>query len=395
MTSARTWACVALAVVAVRAEAQEPTTPSSRLIRPAGVPADSLHALPVALATVADAPVAGAPTAHAAPTDSAVVAKPAKPAAPAAAPAVMTISLGTVKFSGYLQAWYVGRSTDATSTFRVRTAQLKFVGAVNPRAHWTLMLDPAKALTVTDGKVNQASQMLQDAYGTVTVKGVDIDAGQFKLPFAAETDLSPTQMETIERTLFITKGKLGFVRDVGAMVSTPAKAPVRVKAGLFNSTGESQNTTDGNNQKVVAGRLELHTPLPGFRLGSSGAWGGRVSTTNPRHDRLGADASYGRGPVTLRGEWMRGWDGTRVGVGYYGLASYHLRAAELVSRYDVWTRDVTAAPGTVGLGERDLIAGVNYTLTGSGVKLGANYAFREVDRASHRHALLLSMLTAW
>jgi hypothetical protein len=322
----------------------------------------------------------------------------------------MEVGAGKVKFSGLVQAWYMGGSSDVTSTFRVRRAEMKFAGEIGPSARWTVMFDPSKALrvsnsyatvdgtrVVTDGKVTQGSLLLQDAYVSVLLGGFTLDAGQFKLPLTLEgSSVSSARLETVERSLLINEGKYGNVRDLGAMLSGPLSSDISFQIGLFNGAGEGQNSVDANDQKVAAGRLELRTALEGLRLGTSGAWSGEESDENPRRDRLGADLSFSRGPVLLRSEVMRGWDGELERRGYYALAAYRHGRKELVGRYDTWDPNTGLETAAGNVTERSYTGGLGWLLGGSNTKVQANYTYRTFgDLLSARSLFLVNLQTSW
>jgi hypothetical protein len=273
---------------------------------------------------------------------------------------------------------------------------MRFVGQIAPHTSWTVMVDPAKALKVSDSAVNQASLMLQDAFITSRWRALSIDVGQMRLPLTYEGGtLGAARIETYDRALLITEGKLGLVRDLGAMVTASAGRVATIKVGAFNGVGESQNSPDANNGKVVAGSVDLHSSSMGFSVGASGATSGRATTTNPRRDRIGGDAQWRRGPVTLRSEWMHATDGDVPREGWYGVAAYRFGALELASRYDVWDRDTRSETGDVDLAERDVVAGANWLIAGTNVKLQMDYVHRALAGAPTQHLLYLAMLTSW
>lgn len=351
------------------------------IVRTAAAPTDSAAAVPAA-GSAAAVPAALTPA-------------PAPPSS-AATPAAVQIGMGSVKFSGAMQAWYVGGSGDVTNTFRLRRAELKFAGTLTPRAGWTVMVDLAKPLRVSGGTVNQASLLLQDAYATLKAKRLAVDVGQMKLPASYEGSVSSaSSLETVDYALFISEGKAALVRDLGVAISGPLSSDIRFKAGIFNGTGESQNTTDLNDTKAVAGRLEVQTVLPGLKVATSGVWSGPVAADSLRRDRVGVDAQFTRGPVTLRSEWLRAWDAASERVGYYLLGAYRFRTVELVGRHDVFDRAAGSAAATPGMRERDYLAGVNYRISGDNVRLQANYVFRTFDGLSRRELVLLNVQTAW
>lgn len=73
---------------------------------------------------------------------------------------------------------------------------------------------------------------------------------------------------------------------------------------------------------------------------------------------------------------MRGWDGNVGRLGYYGLGSYRVKELELTGRYDVWDRDLDRESSAADVLERDFTVGLNYYLTGNGVRAQANVTRR-------------------
>ena len=366
---------------------------TARPAAPAALPAPRTVAMLPSARPVADT----AGRAAAAVPDSAASATPTPetPAAPAVAPrrAALEVGVGTVRFGGLVQAWYVdGPAERVTSTFRLRRAQLKFAGEINPRASWTVMLDLAKTLRVADGRAVPASHLLQDAYVTFGAGRATVDVGQLKLPLSYEGNVVPAwRLETVERAAFVVDGKLALVREVGARVTVPV-AGGSVQAGAFNGAGEGQNGQDTDDRKVVAGRVELPSVL-GVRVAASGAWS--HAPGEARRDRAGADARADVGPLALRAEYMRGWDGLAERAGYYGLAVYRRRAWELVGRFDSWDRDVRTELLPDALRQRDWTAGVNYLVSDTNARVQLNYVMRQVPGQPATALLLGAVQTAW
>jgi hypothetical protein len=316
---------------------------------------------------------------------------------PARAPSAITLNLGTVAFSGNMQVWFKAGSSDVVNTFLLRRAQMKFVGSVSPLVRWTLMLDAAKSVRGAGGTGSQTGSILQDAFITLKTKRLDIQAGQFILPLSFEGGgFSSVRHEAVERSLFITAGKLAQVRELGAQVSGFITAPVRFRLGVFNSMGEIASGPAVEGQKAIVGRLETQTPITGLTLGGSGAYTGRDSVGRARHDRLGADVEYARRRLGLRGEVMRGHEPMEVRTGAYGLASYRVAdQLQIVGRYDYWDRDGTAAPQGIDVVERDLLGGVSWFIDGSNVQLRANYILRRFDALPQKNQVIVSLQTAW
>src|SRR5262245_53388238 len=102
-------------------------------------------AFAMARAGVAETPPGSPPTEAVPPKEAP---PPAATSAPAPTPAPAANPLLSIKFSGLLQVWLQAGDKGTTDTFRVRRGELKAVGQVGPKVRWTVMVDPAKSLTV-------------------------------------------------------------------------------------------------------------------------------------------------------------------------------------------------------------------------------------------------------
>lgn len=338
--------------------------------------------------------------------------------APAAEPAPATETPAAPKFTfgGLLQVWYASGDAQIDS-FRIRRSELKVVVEVTPKAKATVMIDPAKALTVNntfttldgqrvvlDSSVNQASRVLQDAFLSLTyIDGVQIDVGQLKVPLSYEGLMSSARLDTVERALFATDrlrgGNLADVRDIGIVARGRLGAHVDWNVGLFNGSGEGQNDVDKNEAKSVAARLVARVPgVAGLQFGASVADGKTAGPGEPRRDRLGADVHWAHGPFTARAELMTGKDGPLERRGGYAHLGYRINPRfEVVARADSFDPD-TARDSTVdSVRERDWIAGVNVLLADHRVKAQAEYLRKEFagDRVASRNVVLVNLQTSW
>ncbi len=347
--------------------------------------------------------------------------KPAeeKPAAKTTPPASNGVEAGygKIKFNGLLQGWFSAGNGGSRDTFRIRRAELKFSGQITPKAKWTVMIDPAKALSVnnthttingtrvvTDTNVNQASRVLQDAFITLDyIKNVSIDVGQYKIPLGLEGLQSSATLETVERALFSSDrargGGLGDVRDLGVTIRGPLGKNFDYQLGLFNGTGENMNDLDKNDQKGVIGRLVVRPPfIKGLQIGGSGAWSNGRQPDRPRRDRLGAELLYRRDRFLAKSEVMTGEDGDLHRVGYYTLFGYRITPKfEGVFRFDSWDPDTRLETNSANVTERDYVVGVNYYFTESKLKLQLNYLRKTFANGilPSRNLVLVNLQTSW
>lgn len=303
-----------------------------------------------------------------------------------------------VDVHGFLQVYY--RAGDPTSTdgFRLRKADLKFGGDLSPRLRWRVGFDAAKLITLTrtpsrndttvlsDVAIDQRSRILQDAAITYTpAPALHVDVGQQVLPLSLEGTIPSSQVETIERTMFIVERSrgtgLGDVRDIGASANGVVSF-VEYHAGVFNETGESQSTTDPNDQKALVARAVVH-PFAAFQVGGSGAFEGGPAVAQ-RRERVGGEIQYRTGAVTARSEAMSARDGELRRFGYYGLAAIRpTDAVQFVARFDNWDRDRAREATINDAVERQITLGVSYLLEGDAAKVAAN-----VIRSTHPNVAL-------
>src|SRR4051812_34172807 len=335
---------------------------------------------------------------------------PAKAPAPEAA---------AVQIDGLLQVWYYDGHTITTphDSYRIRRADLRFSGVISPRVRWRVSLDGAKLLTLAkttttvsdstvlkDVAVDERTRILQEASINVAiVPSVRLDVGQQIIPLSLEGIIAASQIETIERAMFIAErnrgGGLGDVRDIGAAArGTLAAGNIDYQVGLFNEMGESQNATDQNDQKAAVGRFAVRMPmLQNLQFGASGGFEGGPLPAQQR-ERVGGEARFRTLRVTLRGEVMGGRDGTVRRLGYYGLGA--IRPApnlELVARYDVWDPDLHNESGPTTVAEHELVGGVNYFIDGGATRLAANLIRSTFPsgKVSSGTQLLLALQVVW
>jgi hypothetical protein len=201
--------------------------------------------------------------------------------------------------------------------------------------------------------------------------------GQQIIPLALEGTIATAQIETIQRTMFIEErsrgGTLGDIRDVGAEARGSAAAGmVEYQIGVFNEMGESQNTTDQDDQKAVMGRLAFHIPsFSQLQFGASGGFEG--GSAGQRRERAGGEAQFRNEWLTLRSEVMGARDGAIRRLGYYGLGAVRPRSdIEVVARWDNWDPDLHRETGPADVKERQIVGGISYFIEGAATRLAAN-----------------------
>lgn len=320
---------------------------------------------------------------------------------------------GRIRFDGLLQGWFASGDKAFRDTFRLRRAQLRFTGDINSNVRWVVMLDAAKALSVSnsftdinglpaviESRVDQFSRILQDAYIRLDYSDkARVEMGQFKVPISLEMNQQASSLDTVERALFISDPRgIGVARDLGVMVRGRVLPQLDYQFGVFNGSGESQNEVDRNQRKAFIGRVAFR-PFRGLQLGASGAWAGDGSRLDsPRRDRLGGEVLFNRDKFRIKSEVMALVDSDVHRLGYYAHFAYRVAPRfEPIFRFDSFDPNTGIENRAIGATERDYIAGFNYFLAESRVKLQMNYLRKTFDNGllPSRNLVLVNLQTSW
>jgi hypothetical protein len=256
---------------------------------------------------------------------------------------------------------------------------------------------------VTDASVNQSTRMLQDALLTVDITPhVHLDAGQFRLPLGNVGSSSSAGLETIERPMFQADrargGAFGDVRDVGFVVRGAARSYADYWIGAFNGSGESMNTVDANNEKVVVGRVSVRLPVAGLRIGLSGLSSGCAAGNAARRDRVGGELTYQHDVYIARAELQRGVDGVIDRAGGFVLFGVRpSKRAQFVARFDAWDPNWRTDGDAASARATDVMGGATWFLAGDNAKLQVNVSHRWFahDVATAINQLLVNLQTSW
>jgi hypothetical protein len=353
---------------------------------------------------------------------AAAIGSPAPAPAPAAAvppPPVITVDTGGAKLrlSGLVQGWFTASDAGVADTFRLRRGEVKLGGEVNRRVRWDLVIDTAKALSVSNSYVNvngqrvmsdtsigQSGRVLQDAFVTLTrSSSFAVAVGQQKLPLAMEGVQSSSRLDTVERALFMSDkargGTYGDIRDFGVTAKGKvATGQIEYSAGVFNGFGETQNDVDRDGQKPFMGRLVARpSAVKGLAIGTSYGRTTAHAGLPTRKDRAGVDAAFARGRLTLASELMTGHDGLLARRGYYAHTTYRIvRDLDAVFRTDTFDPDTAADTTAANVMERDWLGGVNWRIAGPSALLQVNYLRKTfLDVQPGRHVLMANVQTVW
>jgi hypothetical protein len=344
-------------------------------------------------------------------------AAPAKASPP---PPAITVETGgaKLKVSGLVQGWYTAADAAVVDTFRLRRAELKFSGDMSPNIKWVLMVDPAKALSlsattssingqnvVTAASIGQGGRVLQDVFVAMTVKPwMVVEFGQQKVPLTYEGSAqSSSKLDTVERALFMTdkfrSSGYGDMRDLGLTFRGKfAKGQLEYAAGVFNGLGEGFNDLDKNEEKTFVSR-GVYRPsfIKGLQVGGSLSRDGFQRTSTLGRERQAAELLYARGIFGVKAEYITGRDGAITREGNYLQLSTRVRKPlQLVARMDNWDPDTRSNASVATVNERDWLGGFTYSLTSTGVWLQMNYIRKTFDGVlAPRNVFMSNIQTTW
>jgi hypothetical protein len=300
--------------------------------------------------------------------------------------------LGKMKIGSLLQFWYQADQSNAATdapfnsvdTFRLRRAEIRATGEINPQTLWLLAIDPA---TVREDVATRKS-VLQDFVITYKLTQItdnlSVDFGQYKIPYGLAGLESSAKLDFAERPAICSVLKWSDWRDLGAMARYENKLAgvgYVIQAGAFD--GDGQNLVDTNETKDFAGRIVI-TPAKGLSLGYAQHenTAGAVSTKNSYNS---IEAKFERGSVSAKGEYATAdlTNSTVKAATWWASAGYTVKKdLQLVVRYDWWdpnTADNTAASKIDA--KNDTTVGLNVFLQNNN-KIQLNYIIRQEEGAS-------------
>ena len=325
----------------------------------------------------------------------------------------------TPKISGFVQGLYQANFDEDfdlnDNTFRMRRVRMSVEGKLTKALSYKIQGDFSR------------SPMMVDAF--LKYKPCNefaIQIGQFKTPFTLESPINPVNLEIFDYGESVQKlvgygdvcGVGGLGRDIGIMASGnlfPVEGKdfslVTYSLGVFNGNGPC--TTDNNNRKDIAGRLEVHPMMKDLTLSASYYNGGYLKDelNQGKRDRWSAGAQYNDGDLLVRAEYLNGATGYRTvsyndpegltpeytdevfySNGYYAVAGYNFKFGKgqkimPVLRYEHFTRNASIENG----GTNYYTVGVNYwPLKSVNFKLDYSLIQSESGNNSHRVVGILS-----
>ena len=253
--------------------------------------------------------------------------------------------------SGWIDVQYRFDQNEATqnSVLQIRRARLDYKGSLTPWVDFRLQVDFAP------------SPRLIDAYTKLKFKDyLQLQVGQFKIPFSLENKLSPLDLELIDNAQVINalsgyKDITGIAsyengREIGAMITGKIayvtlgeeKIPlITYGVGLFGGNGI--NVKSDNLAKDISARLDLCPLVRNMTLSVSGYWGNyemlytNIPTQmNGIRNRYAYGAQYADEHWMIRAEYLKGltsFVGYNETDGKYTPYSVESQGCYLTTRY--------------------------------------------------------------
>ncbi len=343
------------------------------------------HAASDATANVASDATVNATSNATANVVSGVTANAASGVTPAAAPEQR---LPSYRVTGFMQQTFTyEQDSDAPAAFSIHRARVGVAGRVTDRISVNIVAGALEPLGRNPQLVNGFVDF--DVHPMLRIR-----TGQFLVPFGLEGPEAIFMNPAIERSLTIRRMNMfRMFRDVGVQFSGSQEGFTYAIA-IINGTGA--NVAERIDMKDLIGRFGYHAG-EFLSLGFS-FHVGRVPlpATEPDRYGLGADMTYRRDDVLLRGEYIARKEeqttgGDRNQHGGYLLAGYTLNGSwQPILRYEMHMPDTSHDFSDTGLSI--LTVGLNYYFQRQN-RVSVNYEFRNDRRSGHASVVPGNLLT--
>ena len=246
-----------------------------------------------------------------------------------------------MSLSGYLQGGFeYNEANDPTTTFYLKRARLSLTGNfLEEKMDFRLQVDMAGSPKICDLY-----------YRYKPLNELNVQLGQFKLPFAMENELcGPTTFEFIEYsylTMFLTRNAKDYDgiagatgRDIGAQlyggfIEREGYNIINYNVGVYNGAGI--NTKDNNSSKDFVGRI-IVKPIKDLSLSASYMYAETNYDGKPymKSPRWSVGAWYNSRHWVARSEFAQANFGDNLTNTLYALAGYHFEKPwSVVGRYE-------------------------------------------------------------
>jgi phosphate-selective porin OprO and OprP len=281
---------------------------------------------------------------------------------PAQAPAPFST---TPKITGYLQPRF--QTLGDTASFLLRRARFAVEGNITPWASYRAQVEMRTLGAAPTPPASPLTLSATDLFIRLTHRRWGGTVGQFRVPFALESLLGSTTLETSERSRIVNAAK----RDIGVQADWTLAGRLTLQAALVDGEGPNRTTSTNPDNRMAYFARAVVTPVKGLDVG--GAFEGY-------NDSTGANVQgvYRAARWTARAEYIDEHNRrTQVHTrGWYGLAGYYAipQRVELVGRVEQFDpSNLVATDRSTGY-----LIGLQYFMGGDNFKILADYeVFRE------------------
>lgn len=287
----------------------------------------------------------------------------------------------TPKLTGYLQPRF--QTLDDTASYFLRRARFAVEGSITPWASYRAQVELRTLGAAAIPAASPLTLSATDLWIKLTHGRWGATVGQFRVPYALESLLGSTTLETTERSRVVNAAK----RDIGMQGEWRPESHVVLQAAMVNGEGPNRAVNPDNRMAYFA--RAVITPVKGLDVG--GAFQGYS-------DSAGVDAQgvYRSGRSTARAEYIDEHN-RRTSVhtrGWYALAAYYAvpKRVEVVGRVEQFD----PSDRVIGDRETGYLAGVQYFWRGDDFKMIADYeVFREQGPQVSNDRGVIQMQVRW
>lgn len=264
-----------------------------------------------------------------------------------------------IQINGYAQGGYEYSSKDNSNTFDFKRTIVWAKAQITDK--WSF-------LYMHDFKASSLEYYTAYSFD----KAFNVRMGQFKNSLSMENAMSPSKLELVNCYSQPVMWMTGFTdpligpqggRDLGLLFYGEAgNTGLKYELGIMN--GQGINVKDGNREKDFILKLDYKL-VPSLRIVTSGQIGrghaikadesrNIAEGQNYKRDRLTAGFEYASKPLTVRGEWLKGWDDAIQSQGVYVTAQSPVcKKVDAVASFDWLDKNTKAnmrqANYTIGL----------------------------------------------
>ncbi|MBQ8424082.1 MAG: porin [Coprobacter sp.] len=294
------------------------------------------------------------------------------------------------RISGFINFRYqYSDKNGGSNSFDVRRARLDFKGNISTKVDYRLFLEFSGTPKVLDAYVRWKID-----------RRVNVQVGEFKIPFSLENTYGPTTLETIDNSMAISKlcnysdlsGMSANGRDIGiglygGFLPRDGYNIVDYAIGVFNGNGI--NISDNNKAKDFSGRLNIN-PLRSLTLSASyyyGRYKKSGATYSIDRERVAAGAQWVDNKWLVRSEYLYGKTADTKSEGVYAVVGYYVHPqVQPLLKYDYFKSDKALDSSR----ESDFTVGLNYSPI-KWIRLQANYTYKLISGSDNVNYLALQL----